>query len=77
MLLSMATFKSCPTCGARNRDLYVVAAVFWLASLSRVVVALVAHEVFATEASLAALFVVVVPWALAPRLGIATNMRAR
>lgn len=76
-LSSMATLNSCPKCGGGNRDLYSIAALFWLVSLTRVVIALVQHEVFGVEASLACIFVVGVPWALAPRLGMANSMRVR
>jgi len=73
----MAKVDSCPTCQGRDRDLYAIAALFWVVSLARVLVTWIGHEPFGTEASLAALFVIVVPWVLAPRLGLSTSMRVR
>jgi hypothetical protein len=73
----MAMPNSCPKCGAGSRDLYLVAALFWVVSLARVLVALAEHEVFAVEASLASIFVIVVPWALTPRLRTTTGIRVR
>jgi hypothetical protein len=60
----MATLVSRLKCGARDRDLYAVAALFWLASLMRVALALVHGEVFGVQGTLALLCVVVVPWGL-------------
>jgi hypothetical protein len=62
----MATLISRLRCGARDRDLYAVAALFWLVSLLRVVEALAHHEVFGPQATAALLSVVIVPWALLP-----------
>lgn len=73
----MATRNSRPKFGESNRDLYSIAALFWLVSLARVVVALVQHQVFGVDASLASAVVFVVPWALAPRLDATNSMRLR
>ena len=45
-----------------DSDLWPVFIVFWLASVVCVVVALLRHETFGTEATLAALAIVLVPW---------------
>jgi len=45
-----------------HRDLWVVGGLVWVASLVRVGVALVQHEVFGAEATLAAISVVALPW---------------
>lgn len=47
-------------------DLFPVLAVVWLSSIARVAVAVVCHETFETEATLALLSIVVLPLMLAP-----------
>jgi len=69
----MATLASRLKCGARARDLHAVAALFWLASSTRVALALVHREVFGAEATLAVLCVATVPWGLAARRAVGGN----
>jgi hypothetical protein len=45
-----------------DRDLLVVGLLLWVASVVRVVAALLEHEVFGAEASLALVCVVLIPW---------------
>ncbi len=45
-----------------DSDLVPVALMLWIASLARVILALLHHEAFAAEASFALLCVVALPW---------------
>jgi hypothetical protein len=47
-----------------DTNLLAVLVVFWVASIARVVSALVRHEIFGAEATLALMAVVAVPWHL-------------
>lgn len=61
-MFHMATLISRLKCGARDRDLWGVAAVLWLVSLVRVALGLAHHEVFGVEATAAFACVVAIPW---------------
>ena len=51
----------------REHDLTLMGSILWLVAASRVVVALVHHETFHAEATLALIITVLIPWlALSP-----------
>lgn len=61
MLMNMVKLIRHLQCGARDRDLWGVAAVLWLVSLVRVVLGLAHHEVFGVEATAAFACVALIP----------------